>query len=53
MQVLSHKQLEITRYVLSTVYALKKDELVKAIMKSDEMYEEVMAFLNSVTEEDE
>ena len=30
--------------------ALRRDELVKAIMKSDRTYEEVMAFLN--TEQD-
>ena len=31
--------------------ALKRDELVKAIMKSDKTYDEVLAFLGSGTEE--
>jgi hypothetical protein len=33
--------------------ALRRDELVKAIMKSDRTYEEVMAFLNTEQESGE
>ena len=33
--------------------ALQRDELVKAIMKSDRTYEEVMAFLDTGSGEDE
>lgn len=33
--------------------ALRRDELVKAIMKSDRTYEEVMAFLNTKQESGE
>ena len=33
--------------------ALRRDELVKAIMKSDKTYEEVLEFLGSVQEEEE
>jgi len=33
--------------------ALRRDELVKAIMKSDRTYEEVLAFLNAGTAEEE
>ena len=33
--------------------ALRRDELVKAIMKSDRTYEEVLAFLNSGEDEEE
>ncbi len=33
--------------------ALRRDELVKAIMKSDRTYEEVMAFLNTEQESEE
>ena len=32
--------------------ALKRDELVKAIMKSDKTYDEVMEFLNDTSEEE-
>ncbi len=32
--------------------ALRRDELVKAIMKSDRTYEEVMAFLNTQESEE-
>ena len=32
--------------------ALKRDELVKAIMKSDKTYDEVIEFLNSTPEEE-
>ncbi len=32
--------------------ALKRDELVKAIMKSDKTYDEVIAFLDNKTEEE-
>ena len=33
--------------------ALRRDELVKAIMKSDRTYEEVLAFLNAGEDEEE
>ena len=33
--------------------ALRRDELVKAIMKSDRTYEEVLAFLGAGTAEEE
>ena len=33
--------------------ALRRDELVKAIMKSDKTYEEVLAFLETGTAEEE
>ena len=33
--------------------ALRRDELVKAIMKSDKTYEEVLAFLNAGEDEEE
>ena len=33
--------------------ALRRDELVKAIMKSDRTYEEVLAFLSAGTAEEE
>ena len=33
--------------------ALRRDELVKAIMKSDRTYEEVLAFLGAGTSEEE
>lgn len=33
--------------------ALRRDELVKAIMKSDKTYEEVLEFLNSGTDGEE
>ena len=33
--------------------ALRRDELVKAIMKSDRTYEEVLAFLNADEDEEE
>ena len=33
--------------------ALRRDELVKAIMKSDKTYEEVLAFLGAGTAEEE
>jgi len=33
--------------------ALRRDELVKAIMKSDRTYEEVLAFLDTDTDDEE
>lgn len=33
--------------------ALKRDELVKAILKSDKTYEEVLGFLGTVAEEND
>ena len=33
--------------------ALRRDELMKAIMKSDRTYEEVLAFLNAGEDEEE
>ena len=33
--------------------ALRRDELIKAIMKSERTYEEVLAFLNTGNEDDE
>ena len=39
--------------LLNKKEALQRDELVKAIMKSDRTYEEVMAFLNTGSGEDE
>ena len=39
--------------LLNKKEALQRDELVKAIMKSDRTYEEVMAFLDTVSGEDE
>ena len=35
------------------MYALKRDELVKAIMKSDKTYEEVIDFLSGTQKEED